>query len=133
MQGFESGTVPTGTGLVSQNNVQPTEQTQHALERLRRYEEYRQLYLGDQWTTLPKTGDRRITIYYAQVVVNKAASYLLGKPVGYEAFVIKAKGRPYEPITATSSASDDEGARQVERYLDSVNDFNQMAGLDQEA
>jgi hypothetical protein len=126
------GMAPPGPGLVSQNSVQATEGTQHALERVARYEEYRRLYLGEQWSTLPKPGDRRITLNYARVFVNKAASYLLGKPVGYEAFVIKARGNPSEPIAVNTTASDDDGARVVERYLDRVNDFNQMAGLDQE-
>jgi hypothetical protein len=123
-----------GLGVeVAAFGVGPTAETAHALDRLTRYEEYRQLYLGDQWITLPKPGDRRITLNYARAFVNKAASYLLGKPVGYEAFVIKAKGTPDESLTIASTASDDDGARQAERYLDVVNDFNQMAGLDQEA
>src|SRR5215212_7194512 len=59
------------------------DQSAHAQGRLTRYERYRQVYRGDQWTTQPKPGERQLVMNYCRVFVNKAASYLMGKPVSY--------------------------------------------------
>ena len=99
--------------------VQNTQQTPHALARMTRYETYRQLYSGDHWLTKAKPGERRIVVNYCRVFVNKAASYLFGKPVGYEAFV---------PGAADPHGGDE--GRAVEQYLQEVAEFNQLAALD---
>ncbi len=42
----------------------------------------------------PAPGERRVTLNYARVFVNKAASYLLSKPIGYNAVpMVEAEAR----------------------------------------
>lgn len=101
---------------------QPQSQTPHALSRVSRYATYRAFYEGDQWAAVPAPGERRLTFNYARVFVNKAASYLMGEPVGYEAHPLGPGPRQGKRIAA--------GVRAVEDYLDQVNEFNNLAEVD---
>lgn len=96
--------------------------TAHSLGRLSRYAQYRAFYNGEQWDDLPAPGERRLTFNYARVFVNKAASYLLGAAVGYDA----------APLGATEPDGGRAGARAVEDYLRQVAEFNHLAALDLE-
>ena len=95
-------------------------QSDHTRARLTRYVDYQAFYRGDQWPDLPAPGERRLTFNYARVFVNKAASYLLSKPVGYDAL----------PIGESSGKRKQAGARAVEAWLGEVADFNHLAALD---
>src|SRR3954447_6926761 len=93
----------------------------HSAARLARYAQYRAFYNGEQWDDLPAPGERRLTFNYARVFVNKAASYLLGQPVGYEAISLRMRNG-----TRGAQAA----ARAVEEHLAAVADFNHLAALD---
>ncbi len=104
----------------------------HSQGRRARYAEYAAFYRGDQWPDLPAPGERRLTFNYARVFVNKAASYLLGKPVGYDATALEAG-----PGGASAGARGMRRgrraggeARAVEAYLEAVAAFNHLAALD---
>ena len=118
LAGPSNASVTGGGGLWPQQL--PGAATAHSLARLARYLEYRAFYYGDQWDTLPAPGERRLTFNYCRVVVNKAASYLLGKPVSYEA----------RPAGGRRGKRLDAAARTVEDYLEQVGDFNQLEALD---
>jgi hypothetical protein len=92
--------------------------TAHAAGRQARYARYRAFYLGEQWEDAPAPGERRLTFNYARAFVNKAASYLLGKPVSYGATPSGARARS------------EAGARAVEAFLREVSAANDLAGLD---
>jgi hypothetical protein len=47
------------------------------------YRAYLDFYNGYQWEGLPAPNERRLTFNYARVMVNKAASYLMGKGVSF--------------------------------------------------
>ncbi|HMA37330.1 MAG TPA: phage portal protein [Chloroflexia bacterium] len=98
----------------------PAAQTVHSLSRLVRYQQYRAFYNGDQWDDLPAPGERRLTFNYARVFINKAASYLMGKPVGYLATATGGRPGPRKQAAA----------RVVEAYLAEVAAFNTLAALD---
>jgi hypothetical protein len=49
--------------------------------RVAHYRTYLDFYNGYQWEGLPAPNERRLTFNYARVMVNKAASYLMGKGV----------------------------------------------------
>jgi hypothetical protein len=100
--------------------TQAPAQSDHTRARLVRYTDYQAFYRGDQWDTLPAPGERRLTFNYARVFVNKAASYLLSKPVGYDAL----------PVGESGSKRKQAGARAVEQWLGEVADFNHLAALD---
>jgi hypothetical protein len=51
--------------------------------RVAGYRAYLDFYNGYQWDGLPAPNEKRLTFNYARVVVNKAASYLMGKGVGF--------------------------------------------------
>ncbi|MGI8587710.1 MAG: phage portal protein [Chloroflexia bacterium] len=134
----------------------PGAQTAHTLARIARYAEYRAFYNGDQWEDLPAPGERRLTFNYARVFVNKAASYLLGKPVGYDARSAEFRSRSsdrgasIQPSAVSRQPSaeilrctqNDSGGgihtphsalrtpHSVESFLDEVADFNMLAALD---
>lgn len=95
--------------LDMQNSTFSVQNSAHSAARLARYAQYRAFYNGDQWDELPAPGERRLTFNYARVFVNKAASYLLAQPVGYQA----------EPQSKV-----------VEDYLAAVAGFNHLAALD---
>src|SRR3954453_22599197 len=78
---------PPGMGLggIGAQSPEPQQQTPHALSRLMRYLEYRVMYEGDQWTQLAMPSETRLTLNYCRVFINKMASYLYSKPVGYNA------------------------------------------------
>ena len=104
----------------------------HSQGRRARYAEYAAFYRGDQWPDLPAPGERRLTFNYARVFVNKAASYLLGKPVGYDATALETG-----PGGASAGARGMRRgrraggeARAVEAYLEAVAAFNHLAALD---
>ncbi|MDQ6693050.1 MAG: phage portal protein [Chloroflexota bacterium] len=114
------GQGPAGaTGLLDAG-VQAPSGSLHTLARLHRYRQYRAFYLGYHWETLPRAGDVRLTLNYARVFVNKVASYLMSKPVGYNA----------EPVEETRESLRTSASRQVEAYMDGVSQFNNLAGLD---
>jgi hypothetical protein len=102
------------------NVTQAPAQSDHTRARLTRYTDYQAFYRGDQWSDLPAPGERRLTFNYARVFVNKAASYLLSKPIGYDAL----------PVGEKPGRRKQEGARAVEQWLGDVTDFNHLAALD---
>jgi hypothetical protein len=102
------------------NVTQAPAQSDHTRARLTRYTDYQAFYRGDQWSDLPAPGERRLTFNYARVFVNKAASYLLSKPIGYDAL----------PVGEKPGRRKQEGARAVEQWLGEVTDFNHLAALD---
>lgn len=104
---------------------QPPAQSWHSLTRQARYDEYRQMYLGDQWLSEPVPGERRLTVNYARVFVNKAASYLLGKPIGYNAQPLGAVGASTEQREAAE--------RLIEDFLAEVGAFNDLGSVDLDA
>ena len=97
-------------------------QTPHSLGRQARYAQYRAYYDGEQWEQLPAPGERRLTFNYARVFVNKAASYLFGERVGYDA-------RPLGRVRS-SGARKQQGARDVEDFLQEARLFNNLDDLD---
>lgn len=74
------GVVSTGSqpGL-----ARPFVLSQEEAMRLASYRAYLDFYNGAQWEGLPAPNERRMTFNYARVFVNKAASYLMGKGVGF--------------------------------------------------
>src|SRR5947199_5429923 len=51
--------------------------------RIAGYRALLDFYNGNQWEGLPAPNERRLTLNYARVFVNKAASYLMGKGVSF--------------------------------------------------
>lgn len=100
--------------------AEPPAQTAHSLARQSRYLEYQAFYQGDQWSDRPVPGERRLTFNYARVFVNKAASYLLGDPVMYDA----------RPAHGKHGRRLDQAAQEVETYLSEVADFSTLPALD---
>ena len=101
--------------------TQPQSQTPHALGRLARYLEYRAMYEGDQWGTRPRPGEKRLTVNYCRVFVNKAASYLMSRGVTYDARPVGMR------------AGDEEAEKQgrvVEEYLAAVGEASSLAAVD---
>jgi hypothetical protein len=52
--------------------------------RLLRYKCFLEYYEGAQWNEARRPGERRLTINYTRLFVQKGVSYLLGKPVKFE-------------------------------------------------
>src|SRR5687768_5122789 len=52
-------------------------------QRVAGYRAYLDFYNGYQWEGLPAPNERRLTFNYARVMVNKAASYLMGKGASF--------------------------------------------------
>jgi hypothetical protein len=52
-------------------------------QRVAGYRAYLDFYNGYQWEGLPAPNERRLTFNYARVMVNKTASYLMGKGVSF--------------------------------------------------
>jgi hypothetical protein len=52
--------------------------------RFNRYKTYLDFYEGAQWLEHRKPGERRLTINYSRLFIQKGVSYLLGKPVKFE-------------------------------------------------
>jgi hypothetical protein len=67
------------TGLF---NVGPQPGAEDA-QRVAGYRALLDFYNGHQWEGLPAPNERRLTFNYARVMVNKAASYLMGKGVAF--------------------------------------------------
>jgi hypothetical protein len=101
--------------------VQPQSQTPHALGRLMRYVEYRAMYEGDQWDARPRPGEKRLTVNYCRVFVNKAASYLMSRGVTYDARPVGSDARGEEA---------EKGAQQVEEYLGKVAETSSLPAVD---
>lgn len=116
---------PPGVGMagLGTESTQPQHQTPHALGRLMRYLEYQAMYTGDQWTDLPGPSEVRLTLNYCRVFINKMASYLYSKPVGYDA-VGGGQG-------SGAGRRNDEG-RRVEEWLGEWSAANDLPGLDLE-
>ena len=47
--------------------------------RLKRYEEHWRFYNGQQWNFVREEGEALVTANYARTIVNKKASWLIGK------------------------------------------------------
>jgi hypothetical protein len=63
--------------------TRPAQLAQADSLRVAGYRAYLDFYNGYQWDGLPAPNEKRLTFNYARVVVNKAASYLMGKGVGF--------------------------------------------------
>jgi hypothetical protein len=98
----------------------------HSAERLTRYRDYRDFYDGMQWYGPMKQGDLRLVFNYARVFVNKCASYLLSKGVGFDARSLDDAG------IAEEGAEAETRARRVEAFLQEVSDWNNLPMLDLE-
>ncbi len=125
MQGVkapEDMIAPSGGMLAASiNGLQPTYNTVHAQGRLMRYITYKGFYNGEQWDTRPAPGEVRHTLNYARVFVNKAASYLFGEAVGYDATPVG---------TVRKGGRKEDRAREVERWLEDVAAWNDLLSLD---
>jgi hypothetical protein len=75
------------TGVLSTGSqpgeARPFVLSQEDAMRLAGYRAYLEFYNGAQWEGLPAPNERRMTFNYARVFANKAASYLMGKGVGF--------------------------------------------------
>lgn len=75
------------TGMLSTGpqpgQARPFVLSQEDAARLAGYRVYLDFYNGAQWEGLPAPNERRMTFNYARVFANKAASYLMGKGVGF--------------------------------------------------
>lgn len=56
----------------------------HTGARWSRYRQYLDFYRGNQWNEPRRPGERRLTVNYARAIIQKSASYLMGKPVSFE-------------------------------------------------
>ena len=74
-KGFSLGSQPVGS--------RPFVLSQGDALRLAAYRMYLDFYNGAQWEGLPAPNERRMTFNYARVFANKAASYLMGKGIGF--------------------------------------------------
>jgi hypothetical protein len=75
-----AGVLSTGS---QPGEARPFVLSQEDAMRLAGYRVYLDFYNGAQWEGLPAPNERRMTFNYARVFANKAASYLMGKGVGF--------------------------------------------------
>ncbi|NWJ98823.1 MAG: phage portal protein [Chloroflexi bacterium] len=65
-------------------NLTDYQMSNQAGARWSRYQQYLSFYRGWQWSELRRPGERRLTVNYARAIVQKHASYFIGKPVQFE-------------------------------------------------
>lgn len=99
--------------------TRPTQLAQADSLRVAGYRAYLDFYNGYQWDGLPTPNEKRLTFNYARVVVNKAASYLMGKGVGFA-------------VTAPAGSGEDgrKQAQHVEALLQACYEHNSLALID---
>lgn len=95
----------------------PQQLARRDLARLRRYAELLAFYQGEQWPTLIRRRERRLTFNYAKAFIEKTTSYLMS---GMRTVV--------DPEDASPEAQ--ERARRAERALAEVAEQNNLAQLD---
>jgi hypothetical protein len=86
--------------------------------RIARYQAYLDFYNGAQWTEKRKPGERRLTVNYSRVFIQKAASYMMGRPISFE----------LEP-NGDSKAAEEEAAK-IEKILADIWRDNNLAQVD---
>ncbi len=55
------------------------------VQRMARYRDLLAFYRGEQWTGRPRGGETRLTFNYARVLIRKTISYLMPRPVTFNA------------------------------------------------
>ena len=103
-----------GTGLVGDSLADALRSRDAA--RLRRYREYLDFYEGKQWLR-PRQGRSSLTVNYARAIVDKGASYLLGRGLNFAV--------PSEPEGLAAEA-----AQRAERLLYEIYQDNDLDAVD---
>ena len=99
--------------------TRPAQLAQADSLRVAGYRAYLDFYNGYQWDGLPAPNEKRLTFNYARTVVNKAASYLMGKGVGFA-------------VTPPDGSGDDgrRAAQHAEALLQACYERNSLALVD---
>ena len=85
-------------GVLMLPGARSTAQGDADAQRVARYADYLRFYEGDQWPDAARAGERRLTVNYARVFIQKQASYLLGRGVRVEAMGSGLDSPAYSPL-----------------------------------
>ncbi len=99
------------------DNANPQELLNYDLERIKGYKELLDFYHGRHWEGRPRFGEKRLTLNYAKVFIDKITSY-----------VMSGMGIAAEALENTSEAK--AKAKRAEEALRQVYEVNNLAQLD---
>lgn len=95
-----------------------TQLTKLDTERRQAYDRRQRFYDGDQWTSVARPKERRVTVNYARAFILKSVAYLL-------------RGREFlVDSTERGNEAADAAAAEAERLLREIHDWNDVGSLD---